>query len=164
MNVGLSLLLAWPVYAAEPHVAVSSDHTVDGSIVVAAPLNKVRALLADPTAIARLDNNGTTVTVRGTDGTCQRVHTAVEHPVASIDYEAKVCPTSEGWKAELVQSAHLQAFSSEWNLTPSGDGTRIRYRVRTVPDIPVPQFIVDRQSKSSVAALLVKLRTHFDGA
>ena len=158
----LLLSLAGVAQAAEPEVTQLDDHRVRGSVEVAVSADTARTLLADPRNVARIDNSGTTVTLKGDQGGCQLVHSAVAHPIASIAYDSKVCPTADGWRATLVKSDDLQAFESVWRVEASGTGTRIQYEVRTIPDIPVPQFIVDRQTRESVRSLLVKLRTHLE--
>jgi|GEM_PF-2488401 len=161
MSPGL-LAMAPLLLAADPTVAQLDDHRVRGSIDVAVPADTVRTLLSDPRNIARIDNAGTTVTLAGKADGCTLTHSAVVHPIASITYESKVCPIQGGWKATLVKSDDLQDFESIWTVEDKGDRTRIVYQVRTIPDIPVPQFIVDRQTRASVASMLVKLRTHLE--
>ena len=77
------LVLARALAADAPTVSQLDNHRVRGVIAVDAPVEKVRAVLADPQLIARIDNSGTTVTLKGRDGLCLLTHSAVAHPIAS---------------------------------------------------------------------------------
>jgi hypothetical protein len=159
----LWMLTAMVTAASEPAVTQLDHHRVRGTIDVAAPVERVRAVLSDPRNIARIDDDGTTITMRGSDENCQLAHAAVAHPIANIEYLVKVCPVPDGWRSTLVQSDHLEAFESVWKVEAQGTGSQLLYEIRTIPKIPVPQFIVDRQTRASVHALLVKMRSHLDG-
>lgn len=158
------LSLSTVALASAPEVTQLDNHKVRGTVEVAAPVERVRTLLSDPRNVANIDKSGTTVTIRGTEANCQLVHSAVAHPIASIEYETRVCPVADGWKATLVKSDDLVEFESVWKVEEKGDRTRILYEIRTIPDIPVPQFVVDRQTRTSVQAMLVKLRKHLETA
>jgi len=147
----------------EPTVQQLADHKVSGTVIVAAPLERVQSVLSDPRYIAKIDDNGTVVTILGNKAACQSIRTTVDNPIASISYDAEVCPIAGGWRTRLVQSDDLQAFESTWKLSAAEDGkTTVQYDVRTIPDIPVPQFVVDRATRSSVHSMLVKLRKHLE--
>jgi len=157
------MLTALVTSASEPAVTQLDHHRVRGTIDVTASVERVRAVLADPRNIARIDDDGTTITMRGSDEDCELAHASVAHPIASIEYLVKVCPVPGGWRSTLVQSDHLEVFESIWKVEARGSGAHLLYEIRTIPKIPVPQFIVDRQTRASVHALLLKMRTHFDG-
>ena len=150
--------------AADPVVTMLADHRVQGSIDLRVPADTVRALIADPRTIARIDNSGTTVTLKGrTEGGCQLVHSAVSHPIASVDYLSRVCPISDGWQSSLVESEGMAAFESVWRVQESGAQTKLTYELRAIPNLPIPQFVVNSQSRSAVQSLLEKLRDHLEG-
>ena len=164
----MSLPAAWLfcslALGAEPTVAQLKDHKVSGVVVVAAAVEQVRAVLSDPRNIARIDNNGTSVELLDDSGRCQTVRTTVQNPIASIVYDAEVCPIDSGWRTRLLRSDDLEAFESTWRVQARSDGqTRVQYEVRTIPDLPIPQLIVDRATRSSVHSMLVKLRDHMEG-
>lgn len=148
--------------ASEPVVTQLDGHRVLGVIHVKAPLDVVRPVLSDPRRIARIDNSGTTVTLRGKDGKCLLTHSAVEHPIASIEYITKVCPIADGFKSTLHASDDLSDFESIWRMRARGAQTIIEYEIVTIPDLPIPQFVVDRQTRSAVRTLLLKLQAHFE--
>lgn len=151
-------------FGADPTITQLADHKVLGAIVVAVPVEQVRAVLADPRNIARIDNNGTSVKLLGDRGRCQAIRTTVDNPIASISYDAEVCPIHDGWHTRLVLSDDLRAFESTWQVRAHGNGqTQVQYEVRTIPDLPIPQFIVDRATRSSVDSMLVKMRMHLEG-
>ncbi len=156
------LVLARVLAADAPTVSQLDNHRVRGVIAVDAPVEKVRAVLADPQLIARIDNSGTTVTLKGRDGLCLLTHSAVAHPIARIEYVTRVCPIPGGWRSTLFQSDDLLDFESVWTVAARSGGAEVHYEIRTIPDIPVPQFIVDRQTRASVRTLLVKLRTYLE--
>lgn len=162
--VGLTtgLLLGVAVAASEPVITQRDGHRIHGVIHVDAPLSAVRPVLSDPRRIARIDNSGTTVTLRGQEGDCLITHSAVAHPIASIEYVTKVCPIADGFKSTLHASTDLTDFESIWRMRADGARTIVEYEIMTIPDLPIPQFVVDRQSKSAVRALLLKLQAHFE--
>lgn len=165
-SVPLSLAataLLGSAFAAEPTVTQLEDHRIAGAVVVQASIDQVRSVVSDPVLISRIDNSGTVIKLLGSQGGCTSIHTTVTHPIASIAYDAEVCPIESGWRTRMVKSDDLQAFESVWRVHPAADGhTRVEYEVRTIPDFPVPQFVVDRQTRSSVDSLLKKLRTHLE--
>lgn len=158
----LFLACSTPALASDdPTVSVASDHRVRGSIVIRAELGAVKSVLGDPVAVARIDNGPAAVSLVSKD-TCTTVQTRVEHPIASVDYTARSCPTSAGFRTELLQSDGIESYESEWEMEPVEGGVMVRYMVRTIPSIAVPQFIVDRQTKGSVKRLLRNLKAHLE--
>ena len=96
------------------------------------------------------------------DDGCKNLHTVVAHPVASVDYTSRSCATATGFRTQLVQSESLEEFEEEWTVEEVEGGTLLRYFVRTIPRISVPQFIVDRQSKGNVKKLLKQVKAHLE--
>ena len=156
------LLLGVATAASEPVVTQRDGHRVHGVIHIDAPLRAVRPVLSDPRQIARIDNSGTTVTLRGKEGACLLTHSAVAHPIASIEYVTKVCPIADGFKSTLHASTDLTDFESIWRMRADGARTIVEYEIVTIPDLPIPQFVVDRQTRSAVHSLLLKLQAHFE--
>ena len=62
----------------------------------------------------------------------------------------------------FISSDDLSDYHSAWSVVREGDLTRIRYEIRTIPSIPVPQFVVTRQSKSAVHGFLTRLSNHLE--
>lgn len=156
----LALLL--PVaLAAEPTITVTGNHTIVGEILVEASLEEAEAIISDPLKMASIDGT-TNVTQDGTEGACKRLSFVIPNPVASISYRAKACPRGSGWIYTLISSDDLSEYHSAWSATREGEQTRIRYEIRTIPSIPVPQFIVNRQSQSAVDGFLTRLSDYLD--
>ncbi len=150
-------------FAAEPTVTQLEDHRIAGAIVVRAPIDRVRSVVSDPVLVSRIDNSGTVVQLLDSKGRCTSIRATVTHTIASIAYDAAVCPVDSGWRTRLVKSDDLQAFESVWRVRPAVNGhTMVEYEVRTIPDFAVPQFVVDRQTRSSVDRLLKKLQVHLE--
>ena len=147
--------------AAEPVISVTSDHTIVGEVLVDVPLAEAEAVIADPVRMAQIDGT-TEVTQEGTEGSCKRLLFNIPNPVASISYRAKACPGQGGWIYTLISSDDLSDYHSAWSVVREGDLTRIRYEIRTIPSIPVPQFVVTRQSKSAVHGFLTRLSNHLE--
>ncbi len=147
--------------AAEPTITVNSDHTVVGEILVGISLEEAEAIIADPVKMASIDGT-TNVTQDGTEGDCKRLNYSIPNPVASISYRAKACPRGSGWIYTLISSDDLSEYHSSWSATREGTQTRIRYEIRTIPSIPVPQFIVNRQSQNAVDGFLTRLSDYLD--
>lgn len=148
--------LGAPAFAS-PQVETASDHEVTGRVVVAADAATLRKLVSDPVKVAAIDVNGAQIEVED-EGQCKLVRTFIAHPIASIRYRARQCPKGEGYRTELVESGDLEAFHSEWAMRAVQGGTELIYKVRTIPRIAVPQFIVDRQTRSSVEKLLTRVK------
>ena len=160
-SIGVALMSL--AMASKPSVTQQPDHKVAGRVVVAASVETVRAALADPRTIARIDNNGTQVQLLGEEGRCTRTRTTVANPIASIAYESTVCPIAGGWHTRLLRSDDLKEFESTWRVVGRADGqTEIHYEVRTIPDLPIPQFVVDRATRASVHSMLINMRVHFE--
>ena len=73
-----------------------------------------------------------------------------------------MCPISDGFKSTLLQSTDLVDFESIWRVHASGTRTIVEYEIVTIPDLPIPQFLVDRQTRSAVRSLLLKIQAHFE--
>jgi hypothetical protein len=156
----LTLLL--PVaLAAEPTITVTGNNTIVGEILVESSLAEAEAIIADPVKMATIDGT-TTVTQEGTEGNCKRLIYIIPNPVASISYRAKACPHGSGWVYTLISSDDLSEYHSSWSATAEGGQTRIHYEIRTIPSIPVPQFIVNRQSQSAVKGFLTRLSDYLE--
>ncbi|TNE90666.1 MAG: hypothetical protein EP330_07700 [Deltaproteobacteria bacterium] len=151
------LAAAW---AAEPVVAVGDDAWVEGHVDIAATPEAVYAVISVPTEVARIDGS---VTVRTqASGECTAVHTVIEHPLAAAEYDSLSCPDGELAVSQSLVGGDMKEFASRWWVTAEGEGARLHYRVRTIPDLFVPQFLVNRSSAKSVDRMLGRLRDHLE--
>ncbi len=164
LHLAVLLLSSSPAQAASggtPDVSTAADHETTGRVIVAANADMVRAFLADPTRVASVDSGPAQVEVED-EGSCKLIRTIVTHPLASIRYRSRQCPNSSGFRTELVESTDLTAFHSEWAVRAIQGGTELIYKVRTIPSIAVPQFLVDRQTRASVTQLLERLKVSLE--
>lgn len=156
----LPLLLATAL-AAEPVVERAGPGEVAAYVDVPADADTVFAVVEVPGQVARI-SGGSTKVQTSPDGDCLLVATRTEHPIATVEYRTRACRDGErAVKQELVDG-DMKAFESRWWVEPrEGGGARLHYRLKTVPDMPIPQFVVDRNAAKSVKTLMVKLRDHF---
>ncbi len=140
-----------------PEVETADDHETTGKVLVAADLATVRAIVADPARVAKIDSGPAQIEVSD-DGACKLIRTFISHPVASVRYRARQCPKGDGFRTELVESDDFKAYHSEWGVRAVQGGTELVYKVRTIPNISVPQFLVDRQTRAAVERLLERVR------
>lgn len=142
--------------AAEPQVRVADDGAVVAEVVVAAPEAAVRALLADPEATASLTDEIRAIEARPKGG-CHEVHVATRGPWDDLEYVALRCPTDAGVEERLVRSDDFARNDVTWTVEAVDGGTRVRYRVDTVLEAPVPASLVRRGVRASVERTLRRL-------
>ncbi len=145
----------------DPEVTVQGDHEVRGEVLVHISADAARKLVDDPLRVSVIEGGTAQMKVVSQDA-CKTIMTEISHPVASVGYLSRTCPTAKGTRTELVESADLESFHSEWQVEEVEGGTLLRYLVRTIPRIPVPQFIVDKQSRGSVQRLLKRVKAHLE--
>ncbi len=147
--------------AAEPMLVVTDAGTVRGQVVVTAPLEQVRSLLTDPRGrLAVLASEGTEATLEP-DGPCTLERTHVAHPVKAVSYTVRSCPTDDGLKSALVESADLARLTSVWTVTAVEGGTLVTYELDAVPSFPLPAFVARMSTKSGVSDALAAIARHF---
>jgi hypothetical protein len=154
------IVLVTMALAGEPVVTLTEDSWIEGYIDIAALPEEVFATVSAPAAVAAIDG-----TVRATatpQGNCIAVHTEVIHPIASATYDSLSCPDGELAVAQVLTGGDMKEFGSRWWVQSSDTGARAHYRVRTIPKMWVPQFVVNRSSVRSVEHLLTKLAAHFE--
>lgn len=149
--------------AAAPVVEVGDDHAVHGELRVPLAPAAVRAKLADPAWVAKVDASGTTVTVVERRGDCVVTDNVSPNVVKTVRYRVEQCPTASGFATTLVESNAFDAYSVRWTLTPDGDGTRIAYDLACDTTLLVPQFVIDQQTRKGVLNLLTRLQAELGG-
>jgi hypothetical protein len=135
---------------------------VRGRMLVGASASAVALVLEDPTELAKIDNSGVQVTVQDNAEPCKTLLTQIAHPIASAEYTSLACRTESGWQHQLVESRAIKSYEAEWTVSETETGTEVTYAVKTETRLPVPQFVVDRQSRNAVARMLSKLRDHLE--
>lgn len=156
------LIFLLTALAAEPVVEIQDDSWIDGRIVVAASIEAVSEVLSSPRRIAEID--GAAVTVHQTpDGDCFAVVNDVSHPIASLSYETRACPEGEGtWRTKLT-GGQMKEFESVWTAKTVDGGVHIGIRSRSVTNMMVPQWVINRSAAKSVIHTLEALRDHLEG-
>lgn len=157
---GRVLLLALAAFAAEPVVQTGDDSTIAAWVDIPAAPGAVFAVVSNPAAVATFADNTTVDT--SVDGPCVAVTTHIDHPIAKATYETRSCPDGDlAVKQTLTGEGSMKEFESRWWVEPTDGGSRLHYRIRTIPDLPVPQFVVNRTTARSAGRLLGQLRDHF---
>ncbi len=154
----LLLNLAW---AAEPTVEIGEDGLVRGQVVVSASTEAVLALLGDPERINAVNGGQGKVTAKP-DGDCIRSEEVHPHPIATVAYTVRICPTKDGFSETLVEPGDMKRYVSQWHVTTTPAGTKIAYELDIQPDIPVPAWIVRKSTKRSVQHLLTRIAAHLE--
>lgn len=146
--------------AAEPTIEVTDAGVVRGRVFVSAPPEVVRALLLDTAARVATIGDGMSVTTEP-DGACLLEHTLAPNPVVTVTYTVRGCPTDDGFRSELVESADLTRMISIWKVAAGDGGSWVSYDLDVASSLPLPTFVVRRETKSGVAAALAALSRHF---
>jgi len=160
----LALALLTPAVAAadEPVVERGKDSTITGHVDVAVAPEAAYALVVDPVAVARIDGS---IEVSATpDGVCQDLDILIDHPLAKARYTTRSCPEGElvvrQW---LTGGDAMKEYETRWRVEALETGSRLHYRIRTIPAMAVPQAIVDRLTVKGARRLLERLRDHLEG-
>ena len=148
--------------ASEPTVTQLDDSWIEGSVEVLAPAERVSAVISDPAAVAAID--GTVEVTSRADGSCYEATTLVPHMLGQVTYHTRCCPSAESSWTSVLTGGQMREFDSTWSVEPTPGGSLIRYRLRSIPTAPVPQFLVNRSSVKAVQHTLSALRDHFAAA
>ncbi|MEL6346240.1 MAG: SRPBCC family protein [Myxococcota bacterium] len=155
------MLLAGAAFAGTPEVSVRDDGTVVAEVVVAASQEAIHATLADPMLLAKID--GTVQVSVSEKSRCMVVNNTVPHPIATIEYSARACPTADGWTYTMIESEDLKHYSATWQVEKMDEERcTLRYSFRVTPNFPVPQWVVSRQSTQGVRDFLSRLSQHLE--
>ena len=156
--IGLILSTANVAFAleAQPTVSVNDQGIVEGQIVLPANETAVRLVLADAVGSSLLSSDVYNAETRK-EGNCEIVSRKVRGMWRPITYHAKRCPTKYGWIENLVKSDTVSNYYMEWKLDGLDNGTRVRYKIKTEFDLPVPTSIVQGETKRSVRKMLKNL-------
>ena len=158
--IGWWLVLA-SAWGAEPVIAKSADGAIEGWVDVSAPPAEVYAVNSDPRAMARIDGSAQVKTEA--DGDCWSVHTHIDHPIASTDYQSRSCADGElAVKQTLTESRTMKYYEARFQVDERPEGSRLHYRIHVQTTLPVPQFVVDRATHKGMGRLLQRLRDHFE--
>ena len=151
--------------AAEPQIEVRADGTVAARMDIAAPPEAVRALIGDARRLATID--GTLTATAQPDAAqrgCQLIDYDIPHPVMHVAYRVRACPIADGWTYSLVSSENMAEFRASWQVTPTpSGGSTVRYEVLTVPSLPIPRWVIERQSVAAMQVFLPRFSAYLEG-
>jgi hypothetical protein len=155
------LLLAPVPTALAGDIAVEEvGDLVRATVVVAAPVSDVLALIRNPTATASLCDQGD-FTVAPAENGCFDVSFALQQGLVAVAYRALSCPTASGMRTELVQSDTFRKLNSEWTVRPVAAGTEIAYSYRAELSLPLPSWLVRRSTLGEISNVMDELAARF---
>jgi hypothetical protein len=152
----LSVAFHTAASAAEPVTSIAADGTVTGEVVVPESEALVLALLDDPANTDRLSGDIVSSSAEP-DGDCTRVDRSVRGMWNPLRFVVRRCRTATGYSERLVESTDFDRHETEWEVSAVEGGTRVRYQVRSEPNLPVPRALVRSRTRSAIDDLLRKV-------
>lgn len=149
---------------AAPSVTMTDDNYFRGTIEVAADAETVRALVADPVKVSKIDGSGTQVEVLRTDGECLIVHSVSPNALKTVRYTTRQCPTSTGVEGRLVESNAFSNYRNAFIVTATAKGARLEYQLDMDATVMVPQFVINNATRKGMVNLLTRLEEHLGAA
>jgi hypothetical protein len=151
--------------ADSPKVAtkITAKGEVVATITLAAKADAVREILGSAERSHGLAPS--TVSAKATqDGACERVKLKTRGLLSPFELETRRCPTAHGWKETLVASDHFVEYWNEWVVEDAAaGGTTITFRTRTLPNVAVPEAIIQSETKRVLAKLMHNLSAAVGG-
>ena len=145
-----------------PEFTTTESGSIRGTVTIASDPSAIVGLIHDPVKLGlALDGEAKVEATPGQEG-CLRVTTHAPHPIMSVTYVARGCPTKDGFVTELIESKQLKSFHSVWTVTPVEGGAKVSYDLRVRPSFPLPSMIVRRTSRNGVRDSLTALKAHFE--
>lgn len=144
----LWLAVAWSA----PEIEVRDDGAVFATEVMAAQADDVRALLSDAEALAALSPEVRKIETTQR-GRCQEVATETRGLLRPLRLRSLRCPTTDGFREELMEVGDFSAYEVEWAVRDADGGARIEYSVRVVPELAVPSALVQQGVERSTRTL-----------
>lgn len=142
--------------ASDPTVRVEPDGTVVATVTLAAPEERVRAVLADGVGTSRLSPELLSVSTTK-EGACEVMSKKTRGMLSPFHLRTRRCPTASGWSEILVESDDFRSFASTFELAPAPGGTLVTYRVRTELAMPVPGGMLQRALADASSTVLANL-------
>ena len=155
-----ALLLIASAHARSPGVEVTPAGTVRGSVVVPVALDEVREALSSSVGRATAVDNGARIEATA-DGECELEHTHVPHPIKSVTYTVRTCPTQAGFHTSLVDSRDLDRFEAIWELREIDGGTEVSYDLDLQTSLPLPGFVIRASIRKGVLDALSGIERAF---
>lgn len=147
-------LLLTLALAEEPVVNVASDGTINARITMDAEEAAVRAALANGAAAARLSPDILSSSATRV-GSCEEVSSQVRGLFSPFALRTRRCPTTSGYREQLVSSDGLRSYDSTWEIREDGPGrTQVNVRMRTEVSLPVPTSLAQSHQARSLKDVL----------
>ena len=150
--------LALPVSATaqEPAVTVGENGTVEARMTLDASESSIRDVLDDIAGeLAALSPDVLSVAVVN-DGKCQEVSRRTRGLLRPFRLKSLRCPTASGWHESLIESRDFSAYSTDWSVIETSDGTEVIYTIET--DLYIfPRPLVTRTVVQSAKGQLMEL-------
>ncbi|WAS95980.1 SRPBCC family protein [Nannocystis punicea] len=156
-----ALVAATTADAAADAPKVSTKITPKGEVVASVTVAAAPAAVREVLGSAERSHGLSpfTVSAKATpDGSCERVKLKTRGLLSPFELETRRCPTASGWKETLVASAHFVEYWNEWVVEDAGAGsTTVTFRTRTMPNVAVPEAIIQTETKRVLAKLMHNL-------
>lgn len=169
-----TLALAAPVFATSARAEegdkekqqVSTKVNAKGEVVAQVKLAvkpaKVRELLGSAERSHSLAP--TTVAAKATpDGDCERVKLKTRGILQPLEIETRRCPTSSGFKETMISSKDFLEYYNEWTVAESGEGSLVVFTSRTVPNVAIPESIIQSETRRVLGRVMRNLSSALSG-
>jgi hypothetical protein len=152
-------LAFWP-----GRVARAADD-VRASVTVTASAEEVLRLLADHRAALSIcpDVRAVRVVHLAADG-CADLEVETTGLVNPMRYSSRRCPSGTGYREVLVRSEDFSENTFTWSVRDEGGARVVTLSVRSVPRLPVPDWILERAVQRSVEATVANLAARLPAA
>lgn len=124
-------LISLTCFGAPPEEHTTESGSIEGTIVIPADAQVIRALLLDPDALMATTRVGTVVD-SVPDGECTLDVLWMAQGAGAALYTARSCPTEYGMHSSLIESRDLARFEADWIVTPVGGGSQVTYNLDMV--------------------------------
>lgn len=151
------LFFVLTAFAAEPQVDLDHDGQVIGTVVVTATEAQVRSVLDNAEMLGELSPQVIDVHATTLPDGCEELVTETKGMFRNLTYTSRRCRTAKGWDDTLVQSDDFSEYRASWEASPVDGGTRITVRSRTNVNLPLPDSLVNKQSRKGIAEMLEAL-------
>lgn len=148
--------------ATEASSKVSTKITPKGEVVASMRLAAKPAAVREILGSAERSHGLSpfTVSAKATaDGTCERVKLRTRGLLQPFEIETRRCPTTQGWRETMIASTDFLEYYNEWILEEDGDGSRVTFRTRSVPNVAVPESLIQAETRRVLARLLHNLQS-----
>lgn len=169
-NLACTILVTAMGLAATPAIAdesvsvhVEDDGTIVGLLTMDAEEAAVREILGDVGDASRLSADVLEVRMQAkTIGPCQDVFRTTRGFLEPMELHTERCPTETGWRETLVEVGDFSTYKAEWTIrSPDKGGVEVEYRLKTSPNMWVPQTIVEINVARAVRQTLGALSQPF---